>query len=128
MLQLIILSMIGRLLELVEITIYFKSIFVFQTILLSIFELLMILNILKGSIDYLELNYEGNLSLELEKKKKPYVILEIVMMSIVVFMSFFIGNITLILIYALMEIIIRIYVMAMITKLGRKAMEINSNW
>lgn len=128
MLQLIILSMIGRLLELVEITIYFKSIFVFQTILLSIFELLMILNILKGSIDYLELNYEGNLSLELEKKKKTYVILEIVMMSIVVFMSFFIGNITLILIYALMEIIIRIYVMAMITKLGRKAMEINSNW
>ncbi|HEY8361275.1 MAG TPA: hypothetical protein VIK77_00155 [Tissierellaceae bacterium] len=127
MLQLIILSMIGRLLELVEITIYFKSIFVFQTILLSIFELLMILNILKGSIDYLELNYEGNLSLELEKKKKTYVILEIVMMSIVVFMSFFIGNITLILIYALMEIIIRIYVMAMITKLGRKAMEINSN-
>lgn len=70
MLQLIILSMIGRLLELVEITIYFKSIFVFQTILLSIFELLMILNILKGSIDYLELNYEGNLSLELEKKEK----------------------------------------------------------
>lgn len=128
MLQLIILSMIGRLLELVEITIYFKSIFVFQTILLSIFELLMILNILKGSIDYLELNYEGNLSLELEKKKKTYVILEIVMMSIVVFMSFFIGNITLILIYALMEIIIRIYVMAMITKLGRKAMEINLNW
>lgn len=127
MLQLIILSMIGRLLELVEITIYFKSIFVFQTILLSIFELLMILNILKGSIDYLELNYEGNLSLELEKKKKTYVILEIVMMSIVVFMSFFIGNITLILIYALMEIIIRIYVMAMITKLGRKAMEINLN-
>lgn len=119
--------MIGRLLELVEITIYFKSIFVFQTILLSIFELLMILNILKGSIDYLELNYEGNLSLELEKKKKTYVILEIVMMSIVVFMSFFIGNITLILIYALMEIIIRIYVMAMITKLGRKAMEINLN-
>lgn len=49
------------------------------------------------------------------------------MMSIVVFMSFFIGNITLILIYALMEIIIRIYVMAMITKLGRKAMEINLN-
>lgn len=119
---LIILSLIGSLLNIAGILDGFAGL---SVTIHFIFEFLMILKIIEGTMDYSKQINKEELYLEFEAKKKAYMILQTI-----VIVGFFIASVmnneAMILLFGFTGIIVRIYVMMMMNRLGKITMEINN--
>lgn len=120
---LIIFSLLGGLLSFSSSPLLKSSIiFSYYVMIPNIFELLMVFKILEGSIDYLKSINQEDLSLEFEEKLRGYIIFEIIT-NIGLIISLTIYNGFLMAITAILAIILRIYIMTMMSRLSKMEVE-----